>query len=269
MSSLSILQWNICGYRAKYGELKKLLSDLSPACICLQETMLGNFNPKPPASYTLLLDNNDQQMATPGHGLGILIHTSIPYTKLTLRTHLQACAIQANLNQLITICNIYIGPQTRFSDQDIEDIISELPEPFLIVGDVNAKNALWGDTITDNRGRDLEDVILNNNISILNTGSPTHLHIQTGTFHAIDLSLCSPTLLTVTEWRTLEDLHGSDHFPIVISFPNQSLPDRPSRYNIKRANWADFYNSTSFYEDNNNLPMQEILFLTSTYPKCC
>ena len=84
---MSILQWNICGYRSKYPELKKLLTDLSPACVCLQETMLGQFTPTPPNSYTIITSPNHEPI--PGQGLAFLIHTSITFTPVQITTELQ------------------------------------------------------------------------------------------------------------------------------------------------------------------------------------
>ena len=57
------------------------------------------------------------------------------------------------------------------------------------MGDINAQHPILGDPLTDNRGRMFEDVIRNSDCSILNTGTHTHFHTQTGTSHAVDVSM--------------------------------------------------------------------------------
>ena len=37
---MSILQWNIRGYSGNLPDLKLLISDYNPVCVCLQETKL-------------------------------------------------------------------------------------------------------------------------------------------------------------------------------------------------------------------------------------
>ena len=51
---MSILQWNIQSIRTKFNELKILLSELNPCCVCLQETMLGDNQMNPPSGYVML-----------------------------------------------------------------------------------------------------------------------------------------------------------------------------------------------------------------------
>ena len=253
---MSILQWNICGYRSKYPELKKLLTDLSPACVCLQETMLGQFTPTPPNSYTIITSPNHEPI--PGQVLAFLIHTSIAFTPVQITTELQVQTIRAHLSKPTTICNIYLNPNQQTNRQSIENIILQLEEPFIMLGDFNAKHTLWGDDSDDPRGRTIEAIILDNNISILNTGQPTNFHTQTASLHAVDISLCSPQLLTGLRWSTLEDLHGSDHFPILIeNIENNHLPHKPVKFNIKKAKWTDFKDNTLFLQNNYNMGLND------------
>ena len=44
----------------------------------------------------------------------------------------------------------------------------------------------------------------------------TCLHPPTGNYYAIDLSLCHPNIYLDFDWSVCDDLHGSDHFPILI-----------------------------------------------------
>ena len=158
--------------------------------------------------------------------MAFLIHTSIAFTHVQITTELQVQTIRAHLSKPTTICNIYLNPNKQTNRQSIENIILQLEEPFIMLGDFNAKHTLWGDESDDPRGRTIEAIILDINISILNTGQPTNFHTQTASLHAVDISMCSPQLLTELRWSTLEDLHGSDHFPICLLYTSPSPRDK-------------------------------------------
>ena len=75
---------------------------------------------------------------------------------------------------------------------------------------------MWGDVISNQRGNMIADYIAKEDISVLNTGEPTHFHVQTGTFSRIDLSISSSDCYLDFLWEVNEYRHTSDHFPIVI-----------------------------------------------------
>ncbi|KAG5869769.1 hypothetical protein JTB14_014701 [Gonioctena quinquepunctata] len=60
-------------------------------------------------------------------------------------------------------------------------------------------------------------------------------------FSSIDLSLTSSNLLYRLEWAPLNDLHESDHFPIIINDNNSDRPlNLPSKWITAGANWEAF-----------------------------
>ncbi|MEL7079665.1 MAG: endonuclease/exonuclease/phosphatase family protein, partial [Cyanobacteria bacterium J06582_2] len=123
----------------------------------------------------------------------------------------------------------------------MHSVVQQLPRPFLLLGDFNAKHPLW-DTInpTDQRGKIIEKLILEESLVVLNDGKPTHHHIQTNSFSTIDLSLCSVDAVGLFQAQTDTDLHGSDHFPLYLSSV-EFLPQRGTpRWITKKANWPLF-----------------------------
>ena len=65
------------------------------------------------------------------------------------------------------------------------------------------------------------------------------MHPATGTFTAIDLSLCSPDILMEIDLMVESDSYGSDHFPISFKI-GVSLPDALPRWNLNRVDWVQF-----------------------------
>ena len=100
---------------------------------------------------------------------------------------------------------------------------------------------MWGDVVSNARGNLLDSFIEDEELAVLNTGEPTHFHIQTGTFSAIDISLCSPDCYLDFTWNVMDELMGSDHFPIVIELVNDDISaPRSPRWILDKANWALF-----------------------------
>ena len=99
---------------------------------------------------------------------------------------------------------------------------------------------MWGDTTSNPRGNIIYSLIEDRELAIINTGEPTHFHVQTGTFSAIDLSVCSPDCFLDFSWRVLDDLLGSDHFPIRIDVVDEIAVPRSPWWLLDKANWALF-----------------------------
>lgn len=65
-----------------------------------------------------------------------------------------------------------------FQQYDLEEIVHQLPPPFLIVGDFIAHNIIWRSKKTHLRGKIIEQFLLDPNIFLLNDGQSTHLHFS-------------------------------------------------------------------------------------------
>ena len=79
----------------------------------------------------------------PHGGVSIIVNRSIQHSSVQLNTDIQAIAIRATFEREITICSIYLPPRLRFTANDIQDLIDQLPTPFVVLGDFNSHNPLW------------------------------------------------------------------------------------------------------------------------------
>lgn len=69
-------------------------------------------------------------------------------------------------------------------------------------------------------GKKIDNSIDSTKLSILNSGINTQVDISPGSLSAIDLSNCTPSLLTNYTWEVINDLYEGDHFPILITHNN-------------------------------------------------
>ena len=240
-------------YRTQFQDLKLLLRQHIPACICLQETLIANRHINAPSGYTIVCS---QPVRQDGHerGTALLIHNRVAYDIIHLNTELQAVAATLHLQKSYTICSLYL-PHVPVTTRALEQLLDQLPSPYLLLGDMNAKSPLWGDAITDHRGRIFEDLLHDQNICLLNDHSPTHYHVQTNSYSVIDLSICSADCFIDFDYSVLPHLNGSDHYPIAITLREPAvLADTPDRYNIARANWTRFKDLTETHLSATALP---------------
>ena len=132
-------------------------------------------------------------------------------------------------------------PNDNVTRQDIINLINELQNPFILTGDLNSRSPIWGNSVHNTKGRIIEDIIINNNnCALLNDGTITYQNIDTGKKSAIDLTICSPRLLTSLSWTVNLYLHNSDHFPTHIRLIelNKSTKMRIQKWKENDGDWV-------------------------------
>ena len=194
LNTLKILNWNIQGLRAKYHELSSILREGQVPVACLQETILGDASWGPSHSYKI--EKSPHIGGEQNRGVAILLHSALQYSRIQLNTTLEVVAVTIHSDRPYTICSIYLSPNINISKEEVRDVIHQLPRPFLLMGDFNAKNPAWDlENTADARGRIIQSLMVEESMGLLNQGRPTHYHIQTSIFSVIDLCLSSVDIL--------------------------------------------------------------------------
>lgn len=244
------IQWNIRGLRGALPELEIMLSEENhpPLSLALQETFVGSNI----SNYTLLqgkyiFHHKPGPTANKG-GVCLAVSQSMPHQPINLSTGLQVSAARLDGPQKKTLATIYIPPSHNDEqlEQELTNIIKQLPQPFALMGDFNAKHTAWGNSICDRRGKIILDLVEENNLIILNDDQQTRFNAHRGTTSAIDLTITSCELAPKLQLRVDNDCRGSDHFPIHITFssnPPEILTRRRWKYEL--ANWTTFENIVS------------------------
>ena len=89
----------------------------------------------------------------------IFVKKGIPHEVLELDTELQAVAVKVSLHKTITVCNVYIPPCFNVAQSDIDNLVNQLPAPFLFIGDFNAHSDLWGCSPTNSLDYKVEHLL--------------------------------------------------------------------------------------------------------------
>ena len=121
-----------------------------------------------------------------------MVKSSILHSQFDLNINLQAVAVNVTLSRKVTICSIYLPPSEVLSKNSLVNLIDQLPQPLMLIGDFNGQSKVWSCSDTNDRGEIIEDVIAENDLCLLNEKQPTYIHPPTGNYYAIDLSLFHP-----------------------------------------------------------------------------
>lgn len=253
-----VFQWNCNGIYDKYEEIKLIINQHHPDIICLQEIKTKPSQIINIKDYNTYRNNNINPNGQ--WGVAILIKNTISHILIIINTNLQAVACQVRLHgRQITVCSLYIQPSYNLTANDLNQLCNQLPRPFILMGDFNSHNRLWGSTNEDRWGRLVSDTIDQYDLVILNDGSPTFLSTS-GRMTHIDLTLASQDISAIWSWRVEEDSRGSDHFPItLINNQNSPIQTRRPKFIEEKADWESFQNDVQLFSINLDQPVSDIV----------
>lgn len=241
-----ILQWNVRGLRSRFSEIQLLAKKLNPCVFALQETKIKVADLPPNylgGRYKWYIKPHKNACI---RGAGLAVREDIPHKVEQLDSDLEATAVTIQFPFKLTIVSLYLAPRRRVGKEvnvigKLQDLISQLPVPYVIVGDLNAHHPSWGSHKVDMRGERLFQLLDTLGCSVLNDGRPTRFDPTSGIESVIDLSIASWDVASQFTWQVHDDLHGSDHFPISLS-QAVDLPFTVTRlrWNFEKADWDGF-----------------------------
>ncbi|GFN93820.1 RNA-directed DNA polymerase from mobile element jockey [Plakobranchus ocellatus] len=209
--------WTASRSRNNFEELKLLLNRSQSAVVALQECRLGEGQVSP-RGYTLLLP----QVGSPGGEAALLIRNGTRVSEIDLKTGLHAAGATISLEKTLTVCSLYLPPNSPVSKLSLAELFEQLPKPFLVLEDFNAHSPAWGDSRRDGRGRMLEEFIAENDFIILNSGEQTFVHSAYHSTSAIDLAVASPSIAAECSWaahsKSVRQRSLSYIFNVVLKF---------------------------------------------------
>ncbi|ESO92697.1 hypothetical protein LOTGIDRAFT_175659 [Lottia gigantea] len=173
-------------------------------------------------------------------GVSIIVNRNVAQSEITLSSPLQVIAVRVTLHVPITICSIYLPPSLSLNLRELDDLVAQLPSPYILLGDFNGHHSFWGSSDDNTRGKLIADFIYDNDLRIFNDESPTYFCSKNQTFSHLDLTISSPSLFQDFSWSVHDDLCHSDHYPVILRNDGPSPVDRPQRWKLSKANWPLF-----------------------------
>ena len=75
-------------------------------------------------------------------GVSILIREYVPQNKININIHLQLIAVSVTLYKTVSICSLYISSHDSVKEKEQNNMIKQLPKPFILIGDFNSHNKI-------------------------------------------------------------------------------------------------------------------------------
>lgn len=235
---LNIVQWNAQSIVSNRHVLTNFLYDYNIHVAIISETWL-----KPNRQFNIRGYNIERNDTGNTHnGVAILIRNSFVYSRVTTAfdDSLQNICVRVVVgSKELSIVSFYSPSRCRppFNKNKLDALIKSIPSPMIFAGDFNAYHTSWGCDTTCPRGRDVLEVIDDNNLVLLNDGQYTTVGSLTWRQNALDLSIVSSSLALSCDWSVHDDPLGSYHLPVII---NVVLNNNNSYDGCSRANLAHF-----------------------------
>ena len=171
-------------------------------------------------------------------GAAIIIKSALNYTLCNAHQsdEIQAAIIELLITgQKIIIASVYCRPRFNLKEADYSNLFSLFGSKFIIGGDFNAKNTIWGSRLTTAKGKELQKCLNCNNIEYISGGEPTYWPSDPCKIpDLLDLFFqkgLNPNIFTI---ENLPEL-SSDHTPIILTccaLKNQNVT--PNLINYKK-----------------------------------
>ncbi|GFU87801.1 reverse transcriptase domain-containing protein [Trichonephila clavipes] len=141
--------------------------------------------------------------------------------------------------QEVTIINTYHPDNSDINLDLLNTLLDIKSDTKILLGDLNAKSPSWGSRTLDLKGSQIEDLLCDNDLSILNDKRSTYLSKTNGTTSALDITAINHQTASQATWKILKSAI-SDHFPIITSI-NQRVDGtiQSKRSWNSKANWRN------------------------------
>ncbi|GBL95335.1 hypothetical protein AVEN_154753-1 [Araneus ventricosus] len=146
-------------FRNKLRQIKDFINEFHPVCIAFQETYLKPGDEAKIKRHSLV--RRDCNSGRASGGVALLVSHDHPSSIIPLHTNLQVVAVRIAVPRLVTVCSLYLPPNATIDRHDLDRLVTELPTPFIIIGDFNGHNP---------RERQIEEFISDHSLCLLNNG---------------------------------------------------------------------------------------------------
>ena len=254
MNSLNIVHFNPDGIRGRQTNILNYIDQENTHVIAVSEThlkpsqhfSLGNFIP-------IRKDRTERRKG----GVAFFVNNKIEFTVndwFNKYPNLEALSVKISPSEVtrapIDIV-VYYNPPPKVIDKRLFEIVKRNSNNVVIIGDLNSPHTCFGSRITTESGIELENILAQENFTLLNDpDSPTYHHPPEMLPNILDLAIVSGNLGPISSCKVGEDC-GSFHLPIHVSI-NVGINKLPNKLirPLKNIDWEEFKDSLREKEFN-------------------
>ena len=233
-----VVSINVNGLRHKWLDVVDLLDKNNPAILIISESNIDRI-----ADIRTIVNYNFSLITHADKKLNLIIYyrNSLFPLQSTINQTNNQNAIQISITASgikINIIGIYIKATTKINNSLI------IPTGNVIfIGDMNARCAAFGDTVTTGAGVALKNFTDNNNLEIINKADEyTYFQDRSGKmlYSKIDLVFASNNLINKgIVAHTLGEIE-SDHLPLIVRMGPDSASSQITSWQYNKADWDGF-----------------------------
>lgn len=172
---LNIASWNANGLSKQMSELKSFLNEKTIDILLIAETHFTDKSFVSIPNYNTFYTNHPDNKAHGGTAVIIKKTITCFEDEKYCEHHIQATTVVMNDSSgQLKLSAIYCPPKHANQKSTYGHFIKSLGDRFIAGGDFNAKNIAWGSRLTNTKGRNLYDSLMENNCKFLSTGEPTY-----------------------------------------------------------------------------------------------
>ncbi|MEO0804506.1 MAG: hypothetical protein AAFY57_19895, partial [Cyanobacteria bacterium J06642_2] len=158
------------------------------------------------------------------------------------------CVVAVKIeSKLVYMCSLYLDINLEVRNRSFLRLIDWCDReriPLIVGTDSNAHSPLWGCPDKNERGEEMEDILLTQNLTLMNVGQVSTFFSHIGE-SIIDLTIANCYALenlNLEGWKVETEASFSDHRYISYSV-GKYRPSEPKFRNLRKANW-DLYGAT-------------------------
>ncbi|GFU11909.1 hypothetical protein TNCV_2161681 [Trichonephila clavipes] len=106
--------------------------------------------------------------------------------------------------QEVTIINAYHPDNSDINLDLLNTLLDTKSDTKILLGDLNAKSPSWRSRTLDLKGSQIEDLLCDNDLSILNDKRSTYLSKTNGTTSALDITVINHQTASQATWKILK-----------------------------------------------------------------
>ena len=173
--SLKIVSWNANGLLQNKDELEIILKIKNVDICLISETHFTNQSLVRFKGYQLYHTPHPSNCARGGSAVLVKENIKQYEQDKTITEEIQATAVNIETkNYSFVVASIYCPPRFSTTKEKFIDFFKTLGNRFIVGGDFNAKNTIWGSRLTTFKGKTLLSAIKESRSEFLSTGKPTY-----------------------------------------------------------------------------------------------
>lgn len=244
MAMLRIATWNCNGLLRRLNEIECFLYDEKIDILLISESHLIKNSFATIKGYKIY--NAFHPSLKPRGGASVIIKENIKHQEEQkiedVMFQIACVSVQLKHNNYFKICALYSPPRHNIKSEQYIETLKKCNNHFVMGGDFNAKNKVWGSRLTSPKGCELYKACRSLKCEIYSGNKPTYWPSNGNLIpDLIDFFIIKNIPKNYVFIENSEALSSSDHSAVILTVSDSAIEMDPPNFLInKKTNWHFF-----------------------------